>query len=58
MRKERVVAMLGMLAISALGQKWTCRRQILMSALPLKAGINRGDRDVCFVPIADIALIQ
>ena len=41
-------------AMSALGQKQTSRSQISMSALPPKADIAQHDRDVRFVPKADI----
>jgi len=40
--------------ISALGQKQTCAVQNVMSGLPPKADIDRGRRNVHFVPIADI----
>jgi hypothetical protein len=40
--------------MSALGHKQTIARA--MSALPPKADIRGGERDVRFVPIADIAL--
>ena len=40
--------------MSALGQKQTLQRVLLMSALPPKADIGTHSRDVCFVPIADI----
>jgi hypothetical protein len=40
--------------MSALGQKWTFRRAIAMSALPPKADIPRLHHDVSFGPIADI----
>src|SRR3974390_1977923 len=40
--------------MSALGQKRTFIHLQLMSALPPKADIGRNDRDVCFVPKADI----
>jgi len=39
--------------MSALGQKQTLRRILVMSALPPKADIRQGNRDVCFVPKAD-----
>jgi hypothetical protein len=44
--------------MSALGQKQTWRDQIAMSALPLKADIDRWHREVCFVPISDINATQ
>jgi hypothetical protein len=37
-------------AKSALGQKRTFSALRAMSALPLKADIAKGDRNVCFVP--------
>ena len=40
--------------MSALGQKRTLRLVSLMSALPPKADMVERDRDVRFVPIADI----
>jgi hypothetical protein len=43
--------------MSALGQKRTCAAQKGMSALPPKADINRGERYVRFVPLADIGLL-
>ena len=43
------------LRMSALGQKQTFECVCAMSALPPKADIGRADRDVCFVPKADIA---
>jgi hypothetical protein len=42
-------------ATSALGQKQTSDRRPLMSALPPKADIAERDRNVRFVPIADVA---
>jgi len=42
--------------MSALGQKQTFAPQKAMSALPPKADIDRRLGNVCFVPIADIAL--
>jgi hypothetical protein len=39
--------------MSALGQKQTFKRLRLMSALPPKADIRQGNRDVRFVRIAD-----
>jgi hypothetical protein len=42
--------------MSALGQKQTSRVLIVMSALSLKADIERSHRDVRFVPIADMWL--
>jgi hypothetical protein len=42
--------------MSALGQKQTSALQKAMSALALKADMCGATRDVCFVPIADIAL--
>jgi hypothetical protein len=41
------------LAMSALGQKRTWRRILVMSALPPKADIGSEQSDVCFVPKAD-----
>ena len=41
--------------MSALGQKQTCAAQKFMSALHQKADMCGATRDVCFVPIADIA---
>jgi hypothetical protein len=38
---------------SDLGQQRTCRAEIAMSALPLKADIRRHHRDVSFGPISD-----
>jgi len=38
------------------GQKQTLSDISVMSALPPKADIAEGDRHVCFVPKADIAL--
>ena len=43
--------------MSALGHKRTFAVQNGMSALPPKADIDRGRRNVCFVPIADIRLL-
>jgi hypothetical protein len=40
--------------MSALGQKQTLRRILVMSALPPKADIGGAHRDVRLVPIADI----
>jgi len=40
--------------MSTLGQKRTWQRILLMSALPPKADIGTQQRDVCFVPKADI----
>ena len=40
--------------MSAMGQKQTLRHVIGMSALPPKADIAEHDRDVRFVPRADI----
>jgi hypothetical protein len=40
--------------MSALGQKQTWRREIVMSALPPKADITERQLDVRFVPITDI----
>jgi hypothetical protein len=40
--------------MSALGQKWTCAAQKVMSALPSKADVCGAIWDVCFVPKADI----
>jgi hypothetical protein len=39
-----------------MGHKRTFGPFIAMSALPPKADIRQGNRDVCFVPIADIAI--
>jgi hypothetical protein len=39
--------------MTALGQQRTCRAEIAMSALPLKADIRLRHRDVSFGPIAD-----
>jgi hypothetical protein len=44
--------------MSALGHKQTLRQVSAMSALPPKADINRGERYVRFVPIADIAKVD
>jgi hypothetical protein len=41
--------------MSALGKKRTFRNVQWMSALPPKADIGADDRDVCFVPKADIS---
>jgi hypothetical protein len=41
--------------VCALGQKETCTVQEPMSALPMKADMCSATRDVCLVPIADIA---
>ena len=41
--------------MSALGQKQTLDRRLLMSAIPPKADIHWRERDVCFVPLAEIA---
>ena len=43
--------------MSALGQKRTWRDQIAMSALPPIADIAERDRNVRFVPEADIAFV-
>ena len=43
-------------AMSALGQKQTFAAQNGMSALPLKADMCGATSDVCFGPIADIAM--
>ena len=43
--------------MSALGQKQTYAVQKGMSALPPKADINCGERYVCFVSKADIAVL-
>jgi hypothetical protein len=43
--------------MSALGQKQTLRRSIEMSAIHPKADIAERDRDVRFVPIADITAV-
>jgi hypothetical protein len=40
--------------MSALGHKQTLNRSLGMSALPPKADMAQSDRDVCFVPKADI----
>jgi hypothetical protein len=40
--------------MSALGQKRTSRRILVMSALPPKADIRQCGLDVCFVPKADM----
>jgi len=42
---------------SALSQKQTLQRILLMSALPPKADMVQPDRDVRFVPKADIGLL-
>jgi hypothetical protein len=42
------------LPMSALGQERTFSGQAPTSALPLKADIGKGDRNVCFVPKVDI----
>src|SRR5262249_34306756 len=42
-------------AMSALGQKQTFGSRNAMSALPPKADIGTQSRNVCFVPITDIA---
>ena len=44
--------------MSALGQKQTCAAQNVMSALPPKADICGANRNVCFVPIADMRLFD
>jgi hypothetical protein len=44
--------------MSALGQKQTFGPFITMSALPPKADIRQRHRDVRFVPIADIGLMD
>jgi hypothetical protein len=44
--------------LSRLGQKRTCRTEIAMSALPLKADIRRRHRDVSFGPKAEVAVIS
>src|SRR5262249_15570446 len=44
--------------MSALGQKQTWKLVRVMSALPPKADMDQQGRDVRFVPIADISLIQ
>jgi hypothetical protein len=44
--------------MSALGQKQTSRFEIAMSALPPKADIANRDRDVRFVPKAEVAVIR
>jgi hypothetical protein len=49
-----LVAVTGRVPTSALGHKRTCRPEIAMSALPLKADIAEPDQNVCFGPIADI----
>ena len=41
--------------MSALGQKQTCAVQNVMSALPPKADMCGANRDVRFVPKADIS---
>ena len=45
------------MSISALGHKRTLQRILLMSALPPKADMVQPDRDVRFVPKADIGLL-
>ena len=40
--------------MSALGQERTLKRLYTMSALPPKADIRQGNRDVRFVPKADV----
>jgi hypothetical protein len=47
---------MGQLLMSALGQKQTLDCCPLMSAFGGKADIDPSASDVCFVPIADIAL--
>jgi hypothetical protein len=47
--RRRTVAV----TVSALGQQRTCRAEIAMSALPLKADIRRRHRDVSFGPLTD-----
>jgi hypothetical protein len=42
-------------AVSAMGQNRTCGRAQAMSALPLKADIDRWHLEVCFGPQADIS---
>jgi hypothetical protein len=42
------------LPMSALGQKQTFQRFLVMSALPPKADIDHRGRDDCFVPQAEI----
>jgi hypothetical protein len=54
-RKRYVSPLIYLVArMSALGQKQTSDWRPLMSALPPKADIRQRDRDVRFVPIADI----
>ena len=43
--------------MSALGQKRTWRSETVMSPLPPKADMVEHDRDVRFVPIADIGTL-
>ena len=42
--------------LPALGQKQTSDCRLLMSALPPKADIHCGSRNVCFVPIGDVVI--
>ena len=44
--------------MSALGQKQTCAARKVMSALPSKADMCGAKRDVGFVPLADMTVIQ
>ena len=44
--------------MSALGHEQTSRHVHVMSALPLKAGINQRGLHVCLVPLADSAAEQ
>ena len=44
--------------MSALGQKRTWQRILLMSALPPKADMDQSSCDVCFVPKADSCMQQ
>jgi hypothetical protein len=45
-------------SVSALGQKRTSHHVRSMSALPPKADIRQGNRDVRFVPLADFGSVQ
>jgi hypothetical protein len=51
---ERSASRRILLSTSGMGQKQTCRFETAMSALPPKADMAKRDRDVRFVPIADM----
>ena len=54
-RRQLAVVALGSVSANVrLGQKRTYAVQNAMSALPPKADIPSAERNVCFVPIADI----